>query len=101
MMLRARLLGSLDAARGLEGVGDSIVIKGYYFGGAAVLEVARAGMDLDGVVSFHGGLGTPEGQDHSQASGPILPLHGTADPVSGPADLAQVVGEMLGGGRRA
>jgi dienelactone hydrolase len=97
-LFRARLSGSLAAARDLDGVGDDIILMGYCFGGAATLEAARAGMDIDGFVSFHGGLGTPEGQDYSMTTAPVLLLHGTADPVSGPADLAQVVGEMLDAG---
>ena len=97
-LFRARLVGSLEAAMGLEGVGDGIILMGYCFGGAAALEAARSGMEIDGFVSFHGGLGTPEGQDYSMTNAPILLLHGTADPVSGPADLAQVVGEMLDAG---
>lgn len=97
-LFRERLQGSLDAAMALEGVSGETILMGYCFGGAATLEAARAGMDVDGFVSFHGGLGTPEGQDYSAASAPILLLHGTADPVSGPADLAMVVGEMLEAG---
>lgn len=97
-LFRARLSGSLQAAMGLEGVGDGIILMGYCFGGAAALEAARSGMEIDGFVSFHGGLGTPQGQDYSMTEAPILLLHGTADPVSGPADLAQVVGEMLEAG---
>jgi dienelactone hydrolase len=31
---------------------------GYCFGGTTVLELARSGADIAGVVSFHGGLGT-------------------------------------------
>nr|MDJ0669230.1 dienelactone hydrolase family protein [Desulfobacterales bacterium] len=41
------------------------VAMGYCFGGAAVLELARSGADLQGFVSFHGGLQTPEGQDYA------------------------------------
>lgn len=91
---RTRLMGSLEAAKGLEGVGDNVVLMGYCFGGAGALEAARAGMDINGFVSFHGGLGTPEGQSYANTTAPVLLLHGTADPVSGPADLAQVVTEM-------
>ncbi|WP_412508225.1 dienelactone hydrolase family protein [Roseovarius sp. SYSU LYC5161] len=97
-LFRARLWGSLAAATELEGVGDDIILMGYCFGGAATLEAARSGMEVDGFVSFHGGLGTPEGQDYAMTTAPVLLLHGTADPVSGPADLAQVVGEMLDAG---
>ena len=49
-------------------------------------------------MSFHGGLTTLEGQDYTAADGPILLLHGTADPVSGPAELAEVVSQMLEAG---
>jgi dienelactone hydrolase len=95
-MFRARLEASLAEARA---VGDErVVIIGYCFGGAAVLEAARAGFETVGKVSFHGGLGTPQGQDYSQANTKILLLHGTADPVSGPADLAQLVSELEAAG---
>jgi dienelactone hydrolase len=97
-LFRERLMGSLAAARDLEGVTDNIAIKGYCFGGAAVLEAARAGMDVDAFISFHGGLQTPEGQSYENASGPVMFFHGSADPVSGPADLAQVMAEMLEAG---
>ncbi|MEE4119598.1 MAG: dienelactone hydrolase family protein [Paracoccaceae bacterium] len=98
-LFRERLMGALDAARGLESVtDDDVVIMGYCFGGAAVLEAARAGMDVDGFVSFHGGLGTPEGQSYEGVEGPILLLHGSADPVSGMADLAALVDELQAAG---
>jgi len=94
-LFRARLAGAMDAASGLEGSSGSMAIMGYCFGGAAVLEAARAGMDLDAFVSFHGGLPTPDGQSYADASGPIMLFHGSADPVSGPADLAAIMAEML------
>jgi dienelactone hydrolase len=37
---------------------DEIAAIGYCFGGAIVLHMARTGTDLDGVVSFHGNLGS-------------------------------------------
>ena len=51
----------------------------YCFGGTAVLELARSGVDLKGFVSFHGGLDLPEGQDYAGVRGRVLVLHGTAD----------------------
>jgi dienelactone hydrolase len=97
-LFRARLLGSLEAASQIEGWGEDVVAAGYCFGGAAVLEMARAGADVDGFVSFHGGLGTPEGQDYSATSAPVLLLHGSADPVSGMADLAALLDALQGAG---
>ena len=91
---RARMQAGLEAAMALENVPAQMVLTGYCFGGAAALEGARAGFDLAGFVSFHGGLGTPEGQDYSTTSAPILVLHGSADPVSGMADLAALMDEL-------
>lgn len=93
--MRARLFAALDALRGREGVDpERVVAIGYCFGGAAVLELARAGAELDGFVTFHGGLGTPEGQDYSQVQAPVLVLHGSADsvaPMSQVAALAEAL----------
>ncbi|MEZ4601577.1 MAG: dienelactone hydrolase family protein [Syntrophotaleaceae bacterium] len=77
--LRASLKASLEAARSQGADIGNAVAAGYCFGGAAVLELARAGADLKGFVSFHGGLETPPGQDYSKVEGRILVLHGTAD----------------------
>jgi dienelactone hydrolase len=77
--MRALMNGALKAA-GEKGANvRNAVAAGYCFGGAAVLEWARSGMDLKGFATFHGGLATPEGQDYSRTRGPILVMHGTAD----------------------
>jgi dienelactone hydrolase len=77
--LRTLLHGALTAAKEQGGNIKNAVAIGYCFGGAAVLELARAGADLKGFVSFHGGLTTPEGQDYGKTRGKLLILHGTAD----------------------
>lgn len=77
--MRALLFAALKAAKGWGADTTNAVAMGYCFGGAAVLEFARAGAPLKGFVSFHGGLTTPEGQDYSQTKGRLLVLHGTAD----------------------
>ena len=58
---------------------SEVVAFGYCFGGAVVLEMARSGMEIDGFVSFHGGLKTPENQDYSATKGKVMVFHGTAD----------------------
>lgn len=90
---RARLAAGAEAAARLDAATD-MVLAGYCFGGAAVLEAARAGMDMAGFVSFHGGLGTPDGQDYAATSAPVMVLHGSADPVSGMTDLAALMNEL-------
>lgn len=89
-----RLMGSLDEVANIPGATDQVVVIGYCFGGAGVLEMARAGAETAGFVSFHGGLDLPEGQDYSQVQAPVLALHGSADPVSGMADLAALMNNL-------
>lgn len=93
--MRARLAAGLAQAQQMAGVDSSrVVAMGYCFGGAAVLEMARAGMDADGFVSFHGSFETPEGQNYSATPGRILILHGSDDPVAPMADVAQLASEL-------
>ena len=77
--MRALMQGAMDAAMDKGARPERKVAMGYCFGGAAVLELARSGADMEGFVSFHGGLKTPTGQDYSQAKGKVLVMHGTAD----------------------
>jgi dienelactone hydrolase len=64
-----------------------IAAIGYCFGGAVVLEQARAGDDLDAVISLHGALGTPMPARTGAVKSRILVLTGGADPF---VPLAQV-----------
>jgi len=64
--MRALIRGALDTAKSQGAPVGNTVVMGYCFGGAAVLEFARAGADMKGFVTFHGGLETPPGQDYSQ-----------------------------------
>lgn len=77
--MRRLLFGALKAAKGWGADTSKAVAMGYCFGGAAVLEFARAGAPLKGFVTFHGGLSIPEGQDYSKTQGQVLILHGSAD----------------------
>lgn len=97
-LFRARLQAALDGVATLPGAGGPVTLIGYCFGGAAVLEAARMGADLDGFVSFHGGLGTPEGQSYAGVTAPVMLFHGSADPVSGMADLAALLDELQAAG---
>ena len=67
-----------------------IAAIGYCFGGAAALELARDGVPLVGVVTFHGSLGrTPtEGPDHFAPGLKVLICQGGADPLVPPQQLA-------------
>jgi dienelactone hydrolase len=61
---------------------------GFCFGGTAALELARSGAKLAGVVSFHGGLDTPNPADAKAITGKVLALHGADDPFV-PADVVK------------
>ncbi|RYH01889.1 dienelactone hydrolase family protein [Salipiger sp. IMCC34102] len=93
-LFRTRLMGSIEEAANITGATDNIVMQGYCFGGAAVLEAARAGADLDGFVSFHGSLDLPEGQDYASVTAPIMVFHGSADPVSGMDALGTLLSDL-------
>lgn len=58
---------------------------GYCFGGGIVLGMALAGMDLDAVVSFHGGLPTDPVTTKPKAR--MLVCNGAADPLVTPEQI--------------
>lgn len=60
---------------------------GYCFGGSVVLNVAKLGADLNGVVSFHGGLAGVPPSDKLKAK--VLVCHGADDQFVSPAEVAQ------------
>ena len=59
---------------------EHIAAIGYCFGGKTVLEMARAGEDLDGVVSFHGILATNNPAKKDVVKAQILAFNGSDDP---------------------
>jgi dienelactone hydrolase len=61
---------------------------GFCFGGTTVLELAYAGADLSGVVSFHGGLVPVKPEDQKNIKAKILVLHGADDPLIKPEEIA-------------
>ena len=65
---------------------ERIAAIGYCFGGGVVLQMAREGIDLDGVVSFHGSLGTDRPARPGRVKARILVATGGADPFT-PAEL--------------
>jgi dienelactone hydrolase len=71
----------------------NIAAIGYCYGGFVVLNAAKQGEPLKGVVSFHGNLGgvTP---DKNTLHAKLLVLHGEADPIVKPAEVAQFRKQM-------
>jgi dienelactone hydrolase len=96
--MRNLMYGALNEAKARGANIRNAVAVGYCFGGAAVLELARAGADLKGFATFHGGLATPEGQDYSKARGDILIMHGTADSAISMEQFAALANELESAG---
>ena len=67
---------------------------GYCFGGTTVLELARSGEDIKGVVSVHGVLDTPHPEDAKQITGKVLVLQGADDPYVKADQIAAFEQEM-------
>jgi dienelactone hydrolase len=94
-LLRARARAALEQLRKLPGTDTGkLAAIGYCFGGCTVLEMARDGMDLKGVVSFHGALNTPNPADAKNIKGKVLALHGADDPVVPDAEVLAFQKEM-------
>jgi len=61
---------------------------GYCMGGGIVLNMARAGVDLDGVVVFHASLGTDTPAKAGQVKSEVMVFTGASDPYA-PPELVQ------------
>jgi dienelactone hydrolase len=94
-LLRARVLAGLEQLK-RHSLTDAkrIAAIGYCFGGTTALELARSGADVAGVVSFHGGLGTPTPGQPGAIKARVLALHGADDPFVPPAEVAAFEEEM-------
>ena len=81
-MLQMRMHVALYAVKLLPWVDDNnIAAMGFCFGGLCSLDLARAGADLKGVVSFHGLLGAPVNIQGNAMKAKILAFHGYDDPM--------------------
>ncbi|MFN2258982.1 MAG: dienelactone hydrolase family protein [Parasphingopyxis sp.] len=97
-LLRDRLLASLATMKGLAGVdAGRCAAIGYCFGGKSVLDLARAGGDLLGVVSFHGIYDPPDYQVDA-ITAKILVCHGWDDPLAPPDSLVALGSELTEAG---
>ncbi len=96
---RGRINAALDLFKQRGDVDpDKIAAIGYCFGGGVVLELARSGADLAGVVSFHGVFSTnaPAGKGDIKAK--ILVLSGTDDKSASVEQVGLLEDEMRNAG---
>jgi dienelactone hydrolase len=78
--LRRRAQLAIDVLSRHPLVDGRFAAVGYCFGGMTVLELARSGAALSGVVSVHGSLDTPRPAEPSVVQAKILICHGALDP---------------------
>ncbi len=94
-MLQDQMKTVLELARSIEDVDSRRVAAiGFCFGGLSVLDLARTGADLQGVVSFHGLFDQPDAGKAEKITAPVLILHGWDDPMAQPDDLKALADEL-------
>ncbi len=94
-LMRARARAALEELKSQPEVDRArLAAIGFCFGGTCALELARSGADLAAVVSFHGGLDTPEPADARNIKARVLVLTGAEDPHVPPEQLAAFEKEM-------
>ena len=71
---------------------------GYCFGGAMVLHMARIGMPLKAVTSFHGSLGSFHTPAPGSVKAKVLVCHGEADEFIPQTDIDNLHSEMAAAG---
>jgi dienelactone hydrolase len=99
--LRARARAALATLASLPEVDTGrLCAIGFCFGGSVVLELARDGADLKGVVSFHGVLATKAPALPGKVKASVLVLTGGNDPLAPPEHVVALENEMRAAGVR-
>jgi dienelactone hydrolase len=97
-LLRDRLAASLAVLTGNDRVDlGKVAAIGFCFGGKCVLDMARAGLPVAGVVSFHGLYDRPDYPAEPIAA-KLLVCHGWDDPLSPPVALVALGQELTEAG---
>lgn len=92
---KARFLAAMEVLKNHETVDAAKIGSiGYCFGGGIVLAMARMGVDLKGVVSFHGSLATQQPAKAGEVKARILVCNGAADPLVSKEDIENIKKEM-------
>lgn len=99
-MLQQRMKAALAAVKLMPWVDDSKIASiGFCFGGLCSLDLARTGVDIKGVVSFHGLLVPPPGNALvNPIKAKVLALHGHDDPLVAAEQMLAFEQEMTDAG---
>lgn len=97
-IMRRRIASALEAVKGNARVDATRVAAiGYCFGGTVVLELARSGAAVAGVVSFHGGLDSPAPADAANIKAKVLVCTGADDKSVPMTQVSAFADEMRAG----
>ena len=98
-LLQRRINRAIEVLREQpEADASRVAAMGFCFGGLCVLDLARSGADVKGVVSFHG-LFNPPGDGATRAiTAKVLCLHGYDDPMAQPDSLLALAQELTQAG---
>ena len=98
-LLRGRLAASLKVLSDFNRVDPAkLAAIGFCFGGLCVLDMARAGLDVRGVVSFHGVYHRPDYANVAPIRAKVLVAHGWDDPLGPPQMVVDLAKELTDGG---
>ena len=94
-MMQDRMQNAVKVLNDLDEVDENrIAAIGFCFGGLCVLDLARSGSDVNGVVSFHGLFVPPGNTEGNKIKARILALHGWDDPMATPDQVVSLAEEL-------
>jgi dienelactone hydrolase len=97
--LQERLLGVIETFRAQPEVeADRVAAIGYCFGGLCALDLARTGVNVRGVASFHGLFTPPGNREGTPIRAKVLALHGWEDPMAPPSAVEALAAELTRAG---
>jgi len=92
---QGRAMAGLEVLKNAEQTDPSrMAAIGYCFGGATVQQLAYAGADIKGVVSFHGSLVPAPADAERTVKAKILICHGAADPFTKSGEIETYISAM-------
>jgi len=94
-LAKARFIAAMDTLKEQPYVeSDKLAAMGYCFGGGVVLNMARMGVELKGVSSFHGSIATKNPAKKGDIKTRIMVFNGEADPFVKAEQITALKAEM-------
>lgn len=98
-LAKARFTAAMDTLKEQPNVeADKLAAMGYCFGGGVVLNMARQGVDLRGVSSFHGSIATKNPAQKGDIKASVRVFNGEADPFVKAEQITALKAEMKNAG---